>query len=115
MNNPFTVQRKEPDEFCAERLPWKATNGVVQSDARTYAEAVQSAASINRERRLQDIPVEGIILSFDKSASEERREGLRMLLEKSSWTLGVERFRVRSFEYAIALHQLEDMGERDKS
>ena len=46
----FTVKRKGPDEFCAESLPWKATNGTVCSDARTREEAVATAQSLNLER-----------------------------------------------------------------
>ena len=25
----FVAVKKEPDEFCAKQLPWKATNGIV--------------------------------------------------------------------------------------
>ena len=49
MINRFVAVRKEPNDFCAESLPWKATNGRVCSDARTEVEAQAMADSLNRE------------------------------------------------------------------
>ena len=48
----FIAVKKEPDEFCAKSLPWKATNGVVCCDEKTEALAQDTAARFNRERRL---------------------------------------------------------------
>ena len=50
MERLFIAVKKEPDEFCAEGLPWKATNGVVCADEKTKEEARATADRLNRER-----------------------------------------------------------------
>lgn len=44
----YRAVRKTPDEFCAEGLPWKATNGIFCCDAKTREEAEKEANRRNQ-------------------------------------------------------------------